>query len=95
MRSYELMIIHRPEMAEDDVQTSVGELETVIDETGSVSGSEFWGKRRFAYEIDHIREGYYAVVDFQGDYELVQRIDRALTLSDTIVRHKIVRSSTN
>ena len=92
MRSYELMVIHRPEMAETEVRTSVGELETAITESGSVSGSDFWGKRRFAYEIDHIREGYYTVVDFAGDYELVQRLDRALALSDMVVRHKIVRS---
>lgn len=92
MRSYELMVIHRPEMAETDVRTSVGDLESAISESGAVSGSDFWGKRRFAYEIDHIREGYYTVVDFDGDYELVQRIDRALTLSDAVVRHKIVRS---
>ena len=92
MRSYELMMIHRPEMAEPDVRLSIGELETAIRETGTVGESDFWGKRRFAYEIDHIREGYYSVVGFEGDNELVERIDRALSLSDIVVRHKIVRS---
>ena len=92
MRSYELMVIHHPEMAETDVRTAIGELETAIADAGSVDGSDFWGKRRFAYEIDHMREGYYTVVDFEGDHELVERIDRALGLSDAVVRHKIVRS---
>ena len=92
MRSYELMIIHRPEMAEADVRVSVGELESAIAESGSVAGSDFWGKRHFAYEIDHMREGYYSVVDFEGDNELVDRIGSALSLSDVVVRHKIVRS---
>ena len=92
MRSYELMVIHRPEMAEADVRVSVSELESAIVESGSVAGSDFWGKCRFAYEIDHMREGYYSVVDFEGDNELVERIDRALSLSDVVVRHKIVRS---
>ena len=92
MRSYELMVIHRPEMAEADVRASVSELETAIAESGSVGGSDFWGKRRFAFEIEHMREGYYSVVDFNGDNELIQRLDRALSLSDLVVRHKIVRS---
>ena len=91
MRSYELMVIHRPEMAETDVRAAIGELEAAIAESGSVGGSDFWGKRRFAYEIDHIREGYYTVVDFQGEHELVERVDRALGLSDAVVRHKIRR----
>ena len=92
MRSYELMMIHRPEMAEPDVRAQIGDLETAISETGEVKESDFWGKRRFAFEIDHIREGYYSVVQFEGDTELVQRISRALSLSDVVVRHKILRS---
>ena len=91
MRSYELMMIHRPELAEADVRSAVGDVETAISEVGSVSETDFWGKRRFAYEIDHINEGYYSVVDFDGDVELISRLDRALALSDTVVRHKILR----
>ena len=92
MRSYELMMIHRPELAETDVRSAVGDLESAIGESGTVATTDFWGKRRFAYEIDHIKEGYYSVVEFTGDNELVQRIDRALSLSDVVVRHKIVRA---
>ena len=92
MRSYELMMIHRPEMAEADVRPDLDELESAIAETGTVDDSDFWGKRRFAYEIEHLREGYYSVVEFQGDYELIQRVDRALSLSDVVLRHKILRS---
>tara|TARA_B100001123_G_C14734419_1_gene798236 strand:+ start:73 stop:360 length:288 start_codon:yes stop_codon:yes gene_type:complete len=93
MRSYELMVIHHPEMDESAVQTAIGELEAAIAESGTVSGSDFWGKRRFAYEIDHIREGYYSVIDFEAEYEITQRISQALALSDAVIRHKIVRSS--
>jgi small subunit ribosomal protein S6 len=91
VRSYELMMIHRPELAEPDVRTAIGDVESAIAEVGSVSDTDFWGKRRFAYEIDHINEGYYSVVDFDGDNELIRRLDRALALSDTVVRHKIQR----
>ncbi len=91
MRPYELMIIHRPELAEEDVRSAVGDLEKAIAESGSVTSTDFWGKRRFAYEIDHINEGYYSVVDFEGDIELLSRLDRALSLSDAVIRHKILR----
>ena len=91
MRSYELTIIHRPDMAEPDVQKQVEEVSATIDTSGSVTGSDFWGKRRFAYEIDHMNEGYYSVLDFEGDTNLVEALDRALGLSDAVVRHKVLR----
>ncbi len=91
MRDYELMTIHRPELAENDVESKVGELESALASAGcSVTGKDLWGKRRFAYEIDHLSEGYYTVVNFQADSDSVNTVDRMLSLSDEIVRHKIV-----
>lgn len=91
MRSYELMMIHRPELAEPDVRSHIAEVETAIGADGEVLSTDFWGKRRFAYEIDHINEGYYSVLTFDGGNELVERLGRALSLLDTVVRHKILR----
>jgi small subunit ribosomal protein S6 len=91
LRSYELMMIHRPEMAEPDVRSHIGEVERVLNEAGEVRDTDFWGKRRFAYEIDHMNEGFYSVVTFDSETEVIDHIDRALSLSDYVVRHKIVR----
>ena len=92
MRDYELMTIHRPDLAENDVETKIGELESFL--TGSqaeVTKRDLWGKRRFAYEIDHLSEGYYTVVSFKADTDTVAGVDRMLSLADDVVRHKIVR----
>lgn len=91
MRTYELMMIHRPEMTEPDVRTQIGELEAAIKDSGTVKDTDFWGKRRFAYEIDHVHEGYYSVVQFNGEPALVSTLDRALSLADNVVRHKILK----
>jgi len=62
MRSYELMTIHRPDLAETEVRAAVDQIETILKAQGvEVGETEFWGKRRFAYEIDHMREGFYSV----------------------------------
>ncbi len=84
-------MIHRPELAETDVRTLVGEVEGVISNSGSVTDTDFWGKRRFAYEIDHLNEGFYSVVQFESGTEMVETLDRALGLHDAVVRHKITR----
>ncbi len=94
MRSYELMVIHRHDMAEPDVRAAVEEVEKAItDRDGTVKNSDFWGKRRFAYDIDHMSEGYYSVITFEGDVELQNALGRSLSLLDSVVRHKIVRPS--
>jgi small subunit ribosomal protein S6 len=92
MRTYELMTIHRPEMADDDVRNEIGRLSDFLTEAGAnVHTPDYWGKRRFAYEIDHINEGYYTVVNFEADPAIVSDLDRVLGLADTVVRHKVVR----
>ena len=92
MRSYELMVIHRYDMAEPDVRDAVTEIEKAItDRDGTVTKTDFWGKRRFAYEIEHMNEGYYSVITFEGDVELQDTLHRSLALLDSAVRHKILR----
>jgi small subunit ribosomal protein S6 len=92
MRDYELMTIHRPDLAEDEVEAKIGELETYLSKSDStVVKKDRWGKRRFAYEIDHISEGYYTVLTFQSDTDPVDGLDRMLSLSDDVIRHKIVK----
>ena len=94
MRSYELMVIHRYDMAEPDVRSAVEEVEKAItDRDGNVKETDFWGKRRFAYEINHMNEGYYSVITFEGDPDLEHMLDRSLSLLDSVVRHKIFRKS--
>jgi small subunit ribosomal protein S6 len=94
MRNYEVMTIHRPEFVEDDVRLKVKEIEALLQARGAeITDTDFWGKRRFAYEINHIREGYYSVVQFDLDEstDTLDDLDRALSLSDAVVRHKVVR----
>lgn len=92
MRTYELMTIFRPEMAEGDVRTEVDRVSNALSERGAeVTGNDFWGKRRFAYEINHLNEGYYSVLQFNAEPGAITDIDRALSLSDQVVRHKFIR----
>lgn len=92
MRTYEVMMIHRPELAEQDVRSLVEEATEVLRRRGAeVEETDFWGKRRFAYEIQHLHEGYYSVVRFQAEAPAVDELERVLSLSDPVVRHKVVR----
>jgi small subunit ribosomal protein S6 len=92
MRDYEVMTIHRPDLAEDEIAAKIVELESHLSGQGaSLEGRDIWGKRRFAYEIDHLSEGYYSVISFQAEAAAVDSLDRMLSLADEVIRHKIVR----
>ncbi|HWB89623.1 MAG TPA: 30S ribosomal protein S6 [Acidimicrobiia bacterium] len=92
MRDYELMTIHRPDLAENDVEAKIQELEAFLAKSeAEVTKRDIWGKRRFAYEIDHLSEGYYTVLTFSAGTDAVAGVDRMLSLADEVVRHKIVR----
>ncbi len=92
MRTYEVMTIWRPGLSEDEVRAQVADMEGMLREKGAEIGeSDFWGKRRFAYEIDHETEGYYAVVEFQAEAPAVGELERNLSLSDDVLRHKVLR----
>ncbi|MCJ7726564.1 MAG: 30S ribosomal protein S6 [Acidimicrobiia bacterium] len=92
MRTYELMTIFRPQMAETEVRNEVATIEQALALGGAeVKATDFWGKRRFAYEIEHLSEGYYALVTFEAEAGAVDDVDRALSLSDNVLRHKFIR----
>ena len=92
MRSYELMIIVNGGLDETAVTATIERFTTLIaDQGGTVERVDHWGKRQFAYEIQHMNEGYYTVIDLQVSSEGLLEVERQLRLTDEIVRHKVVR----
>ena len=92
MRRYEAMVIVDARLDEGDVQKAVDKVTGVIkDAGGEVANIDRWGVRRFAYEIDHQREGYYFVTEFTAPEDGIDTLKRTMQISDEIVRGKVVR----
>jgi small subunit ribosomal protein S6 len=92
MPTYELMVITRGNLSEDAVATNIDRFTKLIaDRGGNVDNVDHWGKRPFAYEINHMTNGYYTVIDFQIDGRGLSEVERQLRLADEVVRHKVVR----
>lgn len=92
MRDYEIMYIIRPDI-EEEAQTSLIErFNTILTDNGAeVEKVDELGKRRFAYEINDYRDGYYIVIDFKGNEAAVNEFDRQAKYSNDILRHMVVR----
>jgi small subunit ribosomal protein S6 len=92
MRHYEVMLILDPSLEDKDAKAAVDRyLTTITSRDGKIVGIDHWGKRRFAYEIRHMNEGYYAVVTLEATPETVDELSRVLGLADNVIRHKVVR----
>ncbi len=92
MRPYETVIIFDAQ-AEDTAVNAVLDrgLEALRTRGGTPGRVDRWGKRAFAYEMRHRREGYYVLVEFSAEPAAAAELDRFLTLADEVLRHKIVR----
>ena len=90
-RAYELMVIIAAELGDEVIDATVKRIAGLLEQRGAtVKREDRWGRRRFAYEINHKLEGYYVVYEFVGGSDL-DTLERALRLADETVRHKVVR----
>jgi len=91
-RAYELMIIIDGDQEDTMVDEVVSAVDTWIQEqSGQVVKTDKWGKRRFAYEINHKNEGHYVVLEMTTGQVDMEPLERTLRLTDEVVRHKLIR----
>ncbi len=92
MRPYEVMVIFDAGADPSAIQGVVDRiLETIRSSGGNPGAVDRWGRRPFAYEVNHRREGYYVVIELTGETRTVDGLDRLLSLADEVIRHKIIR----
>lgn len=90
MKQYELMTIADIALGEDgarDVSNKIKDL--IVAKKGKVLDSEFWGKRKFAYEIENKDEGYYEVVKFEIYSGFISELKTKLNLVSGLVRYLV------
>ncbi|GAA0745616.1 30S ribosomal protein S6 [Clostridium oceanicum] len=91
MRKYETLFILNPSLDEEGYKANVEKFKGLIEkEGGTVDNVDFWGKRKLAYEIKKIGEGYYTLINFTASEDLPKELDRVFRITDTVMRHIIV-----
>jgi small subunit ribosomal protein S6 len=91
-RQYELVYIVSPDASEQAIAELHTQVEQIVQRfNGTLDKTENWGRRKLAYEIGKAREGTYVLETISGTGELMKEIDRRLRVTDTIIRHLIVR----
>lgn len=92
MRKYETIFILNPSFDEETVKANIEKFKGVIENGGgTVENVDFWGKRKLAYEIKKVNEGFYTLINFEANPELPSELDRIFRITDGVIRHIIVK----
>ena len=83
---YEVLYVLNPNLTEEETKAIVEKFKTLIEQNGTVDEMEEWGKRKLAYEINYLTEGYYVLVKFTSGPELPAELDRILGITDGVIR---------
>jgi small subunit ribosomal protein S6 len=89
---YEILYIINPTLGEteiDEVHARV--ISTIESNGGNVRRESKWGNRRLAYEVKNFREGFYALVEFNGTGDTVRTLKELLRVESRVIRQLITR----
>lgn len=91
-RTYELMFIVRPDMADEDLDKLVANLEsTVTSASGTIKAIDRMGKRRLAYMVRKFREGIYILLTIEGTGTVIHELERRLRVTEQVIKFLTVR----
>ena len=88
--NYEVIFILNPNLSEEDTAALVTKFKSLVEQNGTLAEVDEWGKRRLAYPIDDLNEGYYVLMTFSSAPAFPAEMDRVLKITDNVMRSMIV-----
>ncbi len=92
-RLYDLIFICRPDTPEADVDKLIATLEhSAAEKTAKIEKIEKWGRKRMAYRVRKLREGFYVYMSIRSNHgELIKELERRLKVADPVIKYLTVR----
>jgi small subunit ribosomal protein S6 len=91
MNKYETVFIINPNVEEAGIKELVQKFSDVINNDGKVEEVNEMGKRKLAYEIKKNKEGYYVVIDFEGNPDVIKELERVYRITDNVMKFITIR----
>ena len=85
--SYETLFAVSGNLAEDDCKALVEKFVNLVKDNGSDVEVNEWGKRRFAYPINYVTEGYYVLVSYKSNADFPQELERQFGITEGVLRY--------
>ena len=92
MNLYEVMYIINPDIEGEELEEAIARVSEVMEKEGSeVEQVKKIGKRRLAYEINDIKDGYYVLVNVRAEPKIVPALEHFFRVTDGYLRYMVVR----
>ncbi len=92
MNKYELCVVLSAKLEDDDRAEHIERVKEMITRFGgNVTDVDEWGKRRFAYEIQKMKEGYYYFIHFEADTTVPGEVEQRIRIMDHVLRYLCVK----
>ena len=86
MNKYESVIIINPSVEEEGIKKVLNKITDLINSDGKVENIEETGTKKLAYEINKNKEGYYVVINFESNPQLVAELERNYRIADEVLK---------
>ncbi len=92
MSSYETIFVVDLQKSEEEIKAIVEKFTKLIADNGTVEEVDEWGKRRLAYPINDLNEGYYVLVKFTAPAAFVSELERIFGITEDVMRSIVVKT---
>ena len=84
--NYEAMIVLNPALTEEQTAELVANFKAIVETKGTVTEVDEWGKRRLAYPINDLNEGYYVLMNFESNPAFPAELERVMKITEGVLR---------
>ena len=92
MNKYESVVIINPSVEEDKVKELSKKFTDIINSDGKVEKVEELGKKKLAYEVKKNKEGYYVVINFEANPNLIAELERNYRIIDEVIKFITIKA---
>ncbi len=92
MSKYELGVVLSAKLEDDERAAAIERIQEYITRFGgAVTNMDEWGKKKLAYEIQHMKEGYYYFIQFDGNPDTPNEVENRVRIMEPVIRYLIVK----
>lgn len=91
MNKYETVFIINPNVEETGVKSLIEKFSSLINNDGKVEKVEELGMKKLAYEIKKHKEGYYVVITFEANPQLISELERIYRITDEVIKFIVIK----
>ncbi len=92
MNKYELCVVLSAKIEDDERTAALEKVKGYVTRFGgNIADVDEWGKKRLAYEIQKMKEGYYYFIHFESDATVPAEVERRIRIMDNVLRYLCVK----